>query len=718
MAGTNGNGVSSMVKPPTTEIGVIGSNAQMGYLPNWSHFQGSTDDLEINEKLTFPESIHTYHGMRSDAQVQGLLYGSWWPLFRMNWFLDDNGAREDGVTRLAKDLGLPIGEDGAKAGKGENKPRSKHRFKFLEHIQHAVLAMVYGFMPFEQVGEMRDGEFHYRKLGPRMPQSIREMSIAEDGGLEWISQEQGIESKKITIDRLVMYTFQREGANWQGRSILRGCYPAWLMKDRSLRIGTMNLQRAGVGTPIAEAPQGATEAELIALDRMMEKFKAGTDSGGAVPYGTKVRLVGVEGTQPDTAGWIKLMNEEMARAFLMMFMQLGQSQSGSRALGETFVDYHKLTMEFIAQWISSIFTEHIIEDDWDWNYGEDEEFAPLLSWKWDEETDDGAEAAEDPAASLKKRVQKGEVQVDDEVAAALGIDAGSVPILGRSRAGRSGRQSTRAARVASAADASLPLPSRPLRRQPTELEVQAQFDIAATDSQHDSTLDLLQMEMAMTRQTQIAELHDAIVEANGNMKKIAKITATPNAADILSSRFRMVAGLAAFTHEGEAERQGKTTKKKWDVSEIQPRLDARAQGLDETLTHELTTAAQRHAMRLSGGGLSPAEVAADVKAHLEERVDQYAKDVVSGGVQAAINEGRALVMRVYKPPMIVGSEILDTNTCSPCIANDGRQYLSVDDALRDYPAGGYTACKGRERCRGTLIARYDTGTEFTPGTFR
>jgi hypothetical protein len=131
----------------------------------------------------------------------------------------------------------------------------------------------------------------------------------------------------------------------------------------------------------------------------------------------------VQGGQPDTVGFIKLMNEEMARSFFQMFMQLGQTTSGSRALGQTFVQYHKLVTEYLAQWFTMIFNEHVIEDDVEWNYGPDEEFAPLLAWDWDEEGSDtnpeGMEAAKNPAAKTQEMVDKGKIETDDKTKAII-----------------------------------------------------------------------------------------------------------------------------------------------------------------------------------------------------------------------------------------------------------------------------------------------------------
>jgi hypothetical protein len=161
---------------------------------------------------------------------------------------------------------------------------------------------------------------------------------------------------------------------------------------------------------------------------MAQNFLAGDRTGGAVPYGTLPMLLGITGSQPDTVGFIKLMNEEMARSFFQMFMQLGQTTSGSRALGQTFVQYHKLVIEYVASWFAGIFNEHVIEDDVEWNYGPEEEYAPLLCWDWDEEGSDynqqGPDAAEKPAGELRRMAERGQIDLPDEIMEELASLAG------------------------------------------------------------------------------------------------------------------------------------------------------------------------------------------------------------------------------------------------------------------------------------------------------
>jgi hypothetical protein len=390
----NGSG-----KPPTNELGSVLANP--GYLATWNDLF-SEDLLELNQKWQFPQRINTVQAMRADAQVQGLITGTLWPIYRMMFYLEPNGSDDADLQRIAADLNLPIGKPDP-TGKPPKQRRTHNRFKFGEHVELALDAVPDGVTIFEQNGFIgKDGKFHYRKLAERPLHTIDQITVLPDGGIDFIKQNHS-DAKEIPIERLVVYPFMRRGANWFGRSILRGCFAPWLLKDRAMRVGVMNIQRAGVGTPIAEGPPGASPTELGVLNQLMERFTAGERTGGAVPYGSKVRLIGVEGSQPDTVGFIKLMNEEMSRAFFEMFMQLGQTTSGSRALGQTFVDYHKLSIEYIASWFTQIFNEHVIEDDIEWN-NPTAEYAPLLCWHWNEnQVDPSAQTAQntDPRFSTK-----------------------------------------------------------------------------------------------------------------------------------------------------------------------------------------------------------------------------------------------------------------------------------------------------------------------------
>lgn len=56
-----------------------------------------------------------------------------------------------------------------------------------------------------------------------------------------------------------------------------------------------------------------------------------------------------------------------------------------------------------------------------------------------------------------------------------------------------------------------------------------------------------------------------------------------------------------------------------------------------------------------------------------------------------------------KATQVYASELLDSNTCTSCANVDGRNYDTMQAALRDYPEGTYVNCEAGARCRGMLV---------------
>lgn len=347
--------------PPLVEKGSVSSGAAW-----WT----SIDETEETPELRWPLSVHVFDRMRrTDAQVQSVLRAVTLPVRRTTWRIDPNGARDEVVDQIATDLALPI------VGATEQPPRSRVRFSWPEHLRMALLMLPYGHMYFEQVVRLDDaGRVRLRKLGPRMPRTIAAVNVADDGGLVSIEQDSGPGRVVIPVSRLVAYVHDREGGNWLGSSLLRPAYKHWLLKDRLLRVQTQSIERNGMGVPTyTGAPN---EEDLAAGLAMAKAVRAGDNSGGAVPNGAKLELQGVSGTLPDADPAIRYHDEQIARAVLAHFLNLG-TQTGSWALGSTFADFFVLSLQALGEQIADVATQHIIEDLVDWNWGVDEP-APRL----------------------------------------------------------------------------------------------------------------------------------------------------------------------------------------------------------------------------------------------------------------------------------------------------------------------------------------------------
>lgn len=675
---------------PLNEIGTLTGEPTPYSWNSWT----AGDTLERVAELQWPNSIAAYAAMMNDAQVYSLYQGFMFPIRAYDWYIDPNGARPEIVDRISTDYNLPVGS--RLSGRVWNRRRGARRFSFDKHLEDALRGPQYGHYPFEQVGEVLDDmKWHLRKLAPRPPRTIVDIKIDSDGSLSSIRQMgQPLTDPPITMDRMVWYVWDREGANWTGRSMLRSVYRNYLTKDRVLRVGAINIERAG-GVPYVEAPEGSSATQIRELDSLARRFRVGEAAGAALPHGAQLKFAAAAGGDGAVA-YIKQQNEEMARAFLQMVNMLGQTNSGSRALGGTFLDIAQIAQWTIAKWFCDIFNEHVIEDDVEWNEGPEEEYTPLLAFDaGGSHPLEGFQEADGEDDGLQV--------TDPETRAMLDLDP-SQRRRSRQAARASRERSGGAATVQSASP--LNLPPRPLRRQPFTFEYQAQVDFATIDSTFESSLDLLMTEVRILESYAIDVLHDAVVSANGDMRLLAQLSVDTDATNIITTRLLATAELGAATAVEEARAQGVIIPRQ-DVSDAEDALRTRAEAVSQIISSQLSQSASREAIRLTGGALDPAAVADAVRDHLRGLTGSYEKDVLGGAIQASINAGRRLVFtRDSEPGEIHSSELLDSNTCTHCVAIDGTQYQSMDEAERDYPTGHYKDCDGRERCRGMLVKVY------------
>lgn len=336
---------------------------------------GTTE--EHTPELRWPLSIEIYDQMRrQDAQIRSVLRAVVLPILRTDWWIEPNGARDEVVQLVAEDLNLPI-----KGAAPTPTRRTRDRFSWNEHLRLALLMLPYGFSIFEQEARIDDrGMARLAKLSLRPARTISSFNVGADGGLESIEQYGHIETAgpvQIDVNRLVAYVYEKEGGNWAGTSLLRPAYKNWLLKDRLLRINTMTIERNGLGIPIYEA--GPEEKDLTPGTTMAQDMRAGESAGGATPNGSKMRLVTPEGALPDALPSIRYHDEQIARAVLAHFLNLG-TQTGSWALGSTFADFFTLSLQALAQQVADIATQHVVEDIVDWNWGEAEP-APLIGFQ-------------------------------------------------------------------------------------------------------------------------------------------------------------------------------------------------------------------------------------------------------------------------------------------------------------------------------------------------
>lgn len=325
---------------------------------------------EDNRELMFPRSSRTYGKMlREDAKVRSVYRAVTLPIRRANWQLERNGADEQIVAHVAQDLRLQV------RGEAPDQPVAPQsgRVSWEKHIEHALYALAYGHMFFEQVyAEGSDGREHLVKLAPRWPGTITRINVAEDGGLESIEQATHASSllgsfsgAKIPVNQLVAYVFDDVGSQWLGTSIFRPAYKHWKLKDELLRKELQTIDRNGMGVPKATAAEYAEpgeQARQVELGQeLAEAFRGGEAAGLSLPAGMKFELMGVSGQLVNPREAITYHDNQIAIAVLANFLNL-EGKGGSYALADTQSDFFNQSETTVAEWLADVANQHIIED--------------------------------------------------------------------------------------------------------------------------------------------------------------------------------------------------------------------------------------------------------------------------------------------------------------------------------------------------------------------
>lgn len=393
-----------------TEIGYQANPLVLG----WSTLVAETH--ETNPELRWPASIDVFDRMRKeDPQVKSVLRAVTLPIMRTDWVIDGSGCRDEVVAHIARDLGLPI-----KGVPFVAPIRTKGRFSWEEHLRLALLELAYGHSFFEQVYDQTSGSAHLSKLAWRPPRTISDIKVARDGGLVGITQHEV--KPVIGVDRLVAYVNEREGANWVGESLLRSAYKMSVLKDRLLRIQALTAERNGLGLPVytsGEAPEGGSFEDTVKwMDEQIanglaiaKAARAGDAAGASLPNGASLAFVGVTGKLPDTEGPIRYYDEQIARAVLAHFLNLG-TETGSWALGSTFATFFTDSLNAHARHIAEVVNQHVIEDLVDLNWGPNEPAPRLVPTGIGEQQQITAEA-------IKQLIECGALSTDPQLEAFL-----------------------------------------------------------------------------------------------------------------------------------------------------------------------------------------------------------------------------------------------------------------------------------------------------------
>lgn len=336
-------------------VGVPG-NTDYGY--------GALDTGEYLPKLMGRRGSSKFDEMRrSDPQVKSVLRALELPIRKASYYIEPASDKPQDVE-IAEII-------------------SKNLFEYMsmtwdDTLRHFLLMLPFGFSIMEKVWHVKDNLFQIKKLAPRLPVSVVRWDYEKEKRDLKGPVQQDTDGKEylLPIEKILVFTNEREGDNWEGTSVLRAAYKPWYMKNKLEVINGIKHDRYGVGIPMADTPPNVERGSEAwnETEKALEELYAHEKSYIISPDGYKISLLSADGGKAgtDPLPSIRYYDEMIARSMLAMFINLGSTQTGSRALGGSFIEVFMDSLQAYADYICEVISRFLLREYCFYNWYVDE----------------------------------------------------------------------------------------------------------------------------------------------------------------------------------------------------------------------------------------------------------------------------------------------------------------------------------------------------------
>lgn len=352
-------------KPNMKLYGATGTPIVGGFL---------TDMQEYNPDWRGRQAFPICEQMRrSDADVAATLKACKLPIQCAEKIIQPGAEDNEPDYALAKEIAELV-EDNLFGGlEYENSAGDKFSQPFDSVIENALLSLDFGCAGSEDLWAIDQNRVRLTRLAPRLPMTFYQFFTDQDGEtlrevVQWGYRGDQWVTASIPANKFTLFSYRMEGSNFYGRAICREMYQHWFMKSALYKIDAIACERAAAGVPtIEQGPSPDATSVQQALD-WVTQLAANESTGLSLPNGWKFTNQGVTGSLHPVLPSIQHHSEMICRAPVAMFMALGTTQSGSRSLGNTMVDFFQLMEETIARFVCDTISDTTIRRIVDFNF--------------------------------------------------------------------------------------------------------------------------------------------------------------------------------------------------------------------------------------------------------------------------------------------------------------------------------------------------------------
>ena len=226
-----------------------------------------------------------------------------------------------------------------------------------------------GFAVFEKVLAVGEVKGHTRvyvsRLAFRKQSSIAKWEAAGKPGISQYGL--GGDLIPIPLDRLVVFTNEQEGDNYEGVSVLRPAYKHWFYKDKYYQIDAIGQERQGLGVVKIKHLATAPKAHIENAHEQARALRANEEGFIDEPENWEVDFMDMKArTNKDAVPMIEHHDRQIPDSVLAGVMKLGSANAGgSNAVGGVQMamleQYVKSTADYVADTINRYLIRPLVD---------------------------------------------------------------------------------------------------------------------------------------------------------------------------------------------------------------------------------------------------------------------------------------------------------------------------------------------------------------------
>lgn len=176
---------------------------------------------------------------------------------------------------------------------------------------------------------------------------------------------------KMDANFLVLFSYQKEGDNYEGISLLRPMYGPWFRKNLYNKLMAIGIEKYAIGVPIGTVPAGKEKSEdFTNFKNLLSQYTSHECSFIIKPQGFEIEIQKAEFKASEIKEVILMENTEMVNSLVANFLALGTNGSGGAySLGTDLSDFFLSGLQQFANLICGVWNRRIIPDIVKKNFG-------------------------------------------------------------------------------------------------------------------------------------------------------------------------------------------------------------------------------------------------------------------------------------------------------------------------------------------------------------